>query len=178
MDENQLKKLAANGIVKPQLSSTARKAYADNKDAGFASASDLGTYLGVSQRRAKNVLECFGIKTNRAGRTRWINVWDILWNIHNVPAQHHELMKRELLNIEQVAGRVGVSPRSILRDGDRSRSLYDLPRHVQLSPRRRRYHPEMILLWEMELPLEDWMRPIKRRHHIGLKRRIDQTNPP
>lgn len=53
MDVNQLRKLARNDIEQPQVSPTARKAHADNKDAGFASTSDLAAYLGISQRRVK-----------------------------------------------------------------------------------------------------------------------------
>lgn len=178
MYENQLRKLATDKVAKPEVGLAARKSHAEFKGAGYANTSDLCAYLGVSQRSVPKVLAELGVKTNRAGRTSWASVWENLWKIRDVPTPYHELMKRALLDPDQVAERVGVSPRSILRDGDRARSRYELPRHIQLSERRRRYHPEMILLWEMELPLEDWMKPIERRRHLGLERRIDHTKPP
>jgi hypothetical protein len=178
MYENQLRKLGTDNVVAPRVDLAAHNSHARLKGAGHASASDLSVYLCVSLRAVPEVLKEQGIKTNRAGRTDWSDVWEKLWYIPDVPAAYHDIMRKPLLTIEEVADRVGVSARSILRDGDRARTRYGLPRHVQLSPRRRRYHPEMIHLWEMDLPLEDWMRAVNRRPRVGLQPRLSQNNSP
>jgi len=178
MHEYHLKHLGRDSVLAPDVDQKARSAHARLRGAGHATTADLSLYLGMSLRTVPEVLDEHGIRTNRAGRTMWADIWEKLWHIPEVPAERHELMRKPLLTVEQVAERAGMSPRSILRDGDRGRSRYGLPRHVQLSPRRRRYHPEMILLWEMEMPLEDWMRPVTRRARMGLKPRIAPVRPP
>lgn len=178
MYENQLRKLGRYTRVAPDVDLAARNSHARLKGAGHARASDLSVYLYVSLRAVPEILEGQGIRTNRAGRTAWSDVWEKLWNIPDVPEVYHDVMRKPLLTIEEVADRVGVSARSILRDGDRTGSLYGLPRHVQLSQRRRRYHPEMIHRWEMDLPLDDWMRAVKRRPRVGLQPRLSQNYPP
>lgn len=177
MDENQFKEITQPKIVAPDVNPAARNSHARLKGAGYATASELSTYLRISLRSVPDVLSNYGVKTNRAKRTFWSEVWQKLWNIPDVPTVYHDVMRTPLLTIEDVADRVGVSARSILRDGDRTESLYGLPRNILLSPRRRRYHPQMIYLWEMDLPLEEWMRAVKRPR-AGLKPRLNRNYPP
>jgi hypothetical protein len=132
----------------------------------------LADHLVVSTRNVANVLSEHGIEPNPAGRYDWRRVWSKLWHIHDVKQSQVTTMQSPLLTIEDVAPLVGVSARSILRDGDRARPHYGLPRFIQLSPRARRYHPEMILLWQLEAPLEDWLKPVVKQGRRGVRPRI------
>ena len=132
----------------------------------------LADHLVVSARNVANVLSEHGIEPNPAGRYDWRRVWSKFWNIHDVKQTQIAIMQSPLLTVEDVAPLVGVSARSILRDGDRARPRYGLPHFIQLSQRARRYHPEMILLWQLEAPLEDWMKPVVKRGRRGVRPRI------
>lgn len=175
MYERQLPNLGTESVLKNVISLPDQKPHDRLKGSGHATNSELSIYFGISPRLVPKVLEGQGIKINRARRVSWSEVWDRLWNIRSVPAPHHDIMRRPLFTVDEVVERAGVSSRSILRDANRARPHYGLPRFTQLSARCRRYHPEMVHLWEMELPLEDWMRPIKRRSRSGLKPRLSGT---
>lgn len=176
--------------LKPSTTGTAEvsdraKAARDRRLSGdLATRGEVAAYLSIASRSTGPILDAFDVKPNRAGRYEWARIWNALWHIPNVPREHSTMMRQTLLTVADVAELIGVSPRSILRDGDRSRSRYELPRFVQLSPRARRYHPLMIFQWQAELPLDEWMRPVQQRQRIsrGLRRRdeagLNRAKPP
>lgn len=124
---------------------------------GFATAPEAARYLQVSSRRVQEVLKTCGTHLNGAGRVQWTTLWAALWQIQEVPEAAYDMMMQPLLTVGEVAKIVGVTDRSILRDTDRSRPRYGLPRHIQISERARRFHPVMIECWEMQEPIENWM---------------------
>ena len=130
---------------------------------GLASVSAVADHLRIGRRSIADVLAAHRVPVMRTRRVRWDALWQALWQIPTVPPDAYDAMMAPLLTVADVAEITGMSTRSILRDGDRARSAYALPRHVRLSERNRRYHPEMIHLWAMQQPLEDWMRPVKTR---------------
>jgi len=125
----------------------------------FATAAEAARYLRLSPRRICDVLKEMDAPVNAAGRVPWRRLWKMLWQIQEVPETAHDIMMQPLLTVSDVAARVGVTERSIIRDTDRAYPRYGLPRHVQLSERARRFHPTMVELWELQEPLPEWMRP-------------------
>lgn len=124
---------------------------------GFATVAEAARYLRLNPRRVGEILKAHDASLNPAGRVRWTTLWAALWQIHQVPETAYDTMMQPLLTVAEVAEHAGVCERSILRDTDRQRPHYGLPRFVQLSERARRFHPVMINRWDMQEPIEDWM---------------------
>jgi len=124
---------------------------------GFATVAEAARYLRLNPRRVGEVLKAHDAPLNPAGRVRWTTLWGALWQIHQVPETAYDIMMQPLLTVAEVAEHAGVCERSILRDTDRQRPHYGLPRFVQLSERARRFHPTMINCWDMQETIEDWM---------------------
>lgn len=130
---------------------------------GLVTLPEVADYLQIGRRSIRCVLQEHGVPVNPAGRVRWADLWKVLWLIPEVPPAQYSMMMRPLLSVAETANRVGVCAKSIIRDSGRKHPRYGLPRHLQLSDRTRRFHPEMILLWEMNEALEDWMHPVASR---------------
>lgn len=161
-----------------KASDVARDQAARGIGPGFATLSDVADYLRINSRSVRCILQENAVPLNAAGRVKWVDLWKELWLIPNVPTAHYSMMKHPLLSVTETASRVGVCAKSIIRDTDRKRPKYGLPRHVQLSKRNRRFHPEMILMWELNEALEDWMQPVASRgpQFRGLRPRLVASN--
>lgn len=149
--------------LKVEIDAVLQSRVAHHVGPGLATLSQVADYLQVGRRGVKDTLEMYGVSSNAAGRVKWEVLWAALWHIPKVRPAHYSCMIRPLLSVADVAKLAGVSEKSIVRDGDRKLPRYELPRHVQLSKRNRRFNPAMILLWEMNEALEDWMRPVACR---------------
>lgn len=173
---NSERKQMSRHVNLDRLTKTA--AQEEPKHASFATTADAACYLRLNSRRVRDVLEAHGAPLNPAGRVRWATLWMALWHIPEVPETAYDMMMRPLLTVAEVADRVGVTERSILRNTDRQRSRYGLPRHVQLSERARRFHPMMILAWEMQEPIEDWMQATAQAPRLprGLRPRLVRSD--
>jgi len=100
-----------------------------------------------------------GLRPNRAGRFAWDEIWLRLWGIRGVPPASFGAMKAPLLTGADLARMLGVSERSIRRDGDRRPSRYGLPPHLDLAARIRRHHPLRIHAFERGLEPALWLTP-------------------
>lgn len=161
-----------------KASDVARDQAARGIGPGLATLSEVADYLRIGRRGVRCILREHSVSLNAAGRVKWADLWRELWLIPSVPPAHYSMMKHPLLSVTETASRVGVCAKSILRDTDRKRPKYGLPRHVQLSERNRRFHPEMILMWELNEALEDWMQPVASRgpQFRGLRPRLVASN--
>lgn len=167
-------------ISTPRVDESARDQAAHAIGAGMATSSEIASYLRVSNRTMPMLLQAKKLTCNRAGRFTWEQVWNTLWHIPQVPPEQYQKMKTPLLDLTDVAERAGVCERSVLRDGNRKEPRYALPRHIQLSPRMRRYHPSMIFLWEIDEALDDWMQPVRSKmtRRRGLRVIDSNVKPP
>lgn len=143
----------------------------------FAGPAEIAAHLRISARILRAFLEPRGIAFNRAGRCEWALLWRALWGIHNVPPERFAAMRRPLMTLEEVAGTLGVHPRTIRRAGDRTCPRYRLPRHLDLGPNRRRYLPLTVEPWLVGAAPEPWLLPMQviRPGALGLAPRIPQT---
>ena len=153
---------------------------------GLATLSEVADYLRINSRGVRRILQEHAVPLNAADRVKWADLWKELWLIPSVPSASYSMMKLPLLSVTETASRVGVCAKSIIRDTDRKRPRYGLPRHLQLSERNRRFHPEMILMWELDEALEDWMQPVASREprfrglrprHVASNDRISSAKP-
>lgn len=169
-----LKRLAEMAVQEQPKQDEGVKAEARQRvGAGFATVPEASCYLQVSPRRVREVLKAYEAPLNPAGRVQWTTLWSALWRIQQVPADAYEMMMQPLLTVAEVAERVGVAERSILRDISRPYPRYGLPRHIQLSERARRFHPLMIECWEVQEPIANWMHASAPASRLpqGLRRR-------
>lgn len=128
-------------------------------DYGYASVSELATYLGISKIKIPAATEGVGLKSNRAAKFAWTDIWSVYWHIRHVPHEYSGQMLEPLLDSKVVADLLGVSSRTIRRAGDAGDPKYRLPRHLDLGPRLRRYHPLMINRWSHNCELDAWLMP-------------------
>lgn len=152
----------------PPANPSAREAAARLRGPGFATRRQLADHLRVGARGVAGLAAHRGLRANRAGRFAWEQVWDRLWGIRSVPPGFFAAMKAPLLTNADVAAQLGVSARTIRRDGDRSVPRLCLPPHLDLSERLRLHHPLRVRAWADGLPLEAWLRPGPARGALGL----------
>lgn len=176
VEYSKFRKLPLQKIWVPEVNRGTQDRAAQDIGAGMATRGQISDYLRISSRFIPNLIDARIIKCNKAERFSWANVWRDVWQIPDVPAKHFSKMMVPLLTVSEVAKRVGVSERSLVRDGDRKTPLYNLPRHVQLSPRHRRYHASMLFLWEIEEGLDDWMLPVRSKSSVRRGLRVVSTS--
>lgn len=130
---------------------------------GFATGPELAKYLRIANSGVRRVALERNLTRNRAGKYSWADIWSHFWQLHDVPPDTYAQMKAPLLKDADIAEMLGISAKSVRRDGSRVRSLYDLPRFLDLGTRGRRHHPEMITAWTRGLDTPPWLQARPRR---------------
>jgi predicted DNA-binding transcriptional regulator AlpA len=93
------------------------------------------------------------------------DIWRRMWGIHAVPLGMASVMAEPLLTIDQVAEMVDVTTHTIRRAGNTGDPKWNLPEHVDLGPRVRRYLPLHIQAWLLRSTPAPWLE--KRRGPKG-----------
>lgn len=146
-----------------------RAAAARLQGPGFATRRMLADHLQVGVRDVIALVAPLGLRPNRAGRFAWDEIWLRLWGIRGVPPARFDAMRMALLTSADLARMLGVSERSIRRDGNRAAPRYGLPPHLDLAARIRRHHPLRIHAFERGLEPEPWLQaPSPVRGRLGL----------
>lgn len=131
------------------------------------SLSGVALYLAVSPAVARGILADRAITRRVGGRYHLSDLWRSLWSISHVSDPDIATMCEPLLTVSEMAEIAGVSERTIRRAGDTRSPTWALPRHVDLSPRVRRYLRPLVAAWALQIPPEAWLTPAPRRPILG-----------
>lgn len=120
---------------------------------------EIARHLSVSRTIAIDILrnhQCRKLPGNRYDLT---DIWYRFWRVRSVPLMYLEAMAQPLLTVAEVAERAGVTEHTIRRAGNSRNPRWNLPPHVDLGPRCRRYLPLHIEYWLRSEPLPHWLEP-------------------
>lgn len=127
--------------------------------------SDLIRHLAASDPVVTAYVEKIQCRVLPGDRVELIDLWRRMWGIDQVPIALVAVMQRPLLTVEHVAEMVNVTSHTIRRAGNRCDPKWNLPEHVDLGPRVRRYLPLHIHSWINRSAPEPWL--VRRRGPLG-----------
>lgn len=127
--------------------------------------SDLTRHLAVSTSFVTTYIENIQCRVLPGDRVDLVDLWRRMWGIDHVPIEMVAVMQRPLLTIDQVAKMVNVTSHTIRRAGNSFDPKWNLPQHVDLGERVRRYLPLHIHSWINRSAPEPWL--VRRRGPLG-----------
>lgn len=123
--------------------------------------SQVGRHLNICLPWVHRVMKDWCCKELPGGRYDLVDIWIRMWGVYQVPIAFVSEMEHPLLSIEDISEMAGVKPVTIRRAGNTRSPRWNLPEHVDLGPRVRRYLPMHIEAWLRGEAPEGWM----QRHH-------------
>lgn len=124
-----------------------------------ATLAEVARHLQVSRQIAQITMSTWCCRVLPGDRYNFSDIWHRMWHINDVPLARLPEMKTPLLTISDVAAMSGASEHTIRRVGNNRDPKWNLPAHVDLGPRARRYLPLHIHAWWHREPLERWLEP-------------------
>lgn len=119
----------------------------------------IAKHLAVSSPVAREVVVRWNVKICPGDHYDLIDMWHRLWGIRSVPRSSIEAMMTPLLSVDELAEIANVSAKTIRRAGDSGDPKWNLPRHIDLGSRTRRYLPLHVEAWFRRQPLDLWLQP-------------------
>ncbi|TKD17655.1 hypothetical protein FBT96_13155 [Rhodobacter capsulatus] len=118
-------------------------------------------HLAISPVVAQAYLEHLGCPKLPNGRVDMADLWCRMWGIDRVPSDMITAMSAPLLSVDDVARMINVTPHTIRNAGNSRNPDWNLPIHVDIGPRIRRYLPLHITAWMNGRPVATWL---EKRH--------------
>lgn len=115
-------------------------------------------YLKISTLSLDAVASSFRLSTLPGDRCDLVEIWRKCFGIYDVPLANEASMRRPLLSVSDIAKMVGVNDTTLRRAGNTYDSKWNLPNHVDLGPRIRRYLPLHIDYWFRREEPPAWLR--------------------
>lgn len=125
------------------------------------SRADACRHLATSPVVAQAYFELIGCPRLPKDRVDLVDIWRRIWGIDDVPLNMVAAMSEPLLSVDDVARLVNVTPKTIRNAGNSHCRDWNLPAHVDIGPRIRRYLPLHISAWMNRAPAAPWL---ERRH--------------
>lgn len=114
-------------------------------------------HLAISPIVTQAYLEQLACPKFPKDRVDMADLWRRMWGIYDVPADMITAMSAPLLTVEDVASLVHVTPKTIRNAGNNRCPDWNLPMHVDIGPRIRRYLPLHIMAWMSGAPMVKWL---------------------
>lgn len=127
--------------------------------------SDLIRHLAASKPVVTEYAERIRCRVLPGDSIDLVDLWRRMWGIDQVPMAMVAVMKQPLLTVEHLAELVNRSSHTIRRAGNDFDPKWNLPEHVDLGPRVRRYLPLHVNAWINCSAPEPWLQ--RRRGPVG-----------
>lgn len=119
---------------------------------------DLTRHLAASSPVVTAYVEHIHCRVLPGDRIDLVDLWQRMWGIDQIPIAMVPAMQRPLVTVEYLAELVNTTSHTIRRAGNNFNPKWNLPDHVDLGPRVRRYLPLHVNAWIHRLELEPWLR--------------------
>lgn len=111
----------------------------------LATVKDLANFLRIDRTAVPGIMTTMGVPRRGAGYP-WIRIWVVL-GIDFETVKDIEELKTPLLELKQVAAKLGESAKTTRRRSEGEHRDKSLPAHIDLGPRKRLFFPAEIESW-------------------------------
>lgn len=117
----------------------------------LAAVKDLANFLRIDRTAVPGIMTTMGVPRRGAGYP-WIRIWVAL-GIGLETVKDIEELKTPLLELKQVAAKLGESAKTTRRRSEGEHRDKSLPAHIDLGPRKRLFFPAEIEAWRLGEPV-------------------------
>ena len=117
----------------------------------LATIKDLAKFLRIDRTTVPGVMTTMGVPRRGAGYP-WIRIW-IALGIDLETVKDQEDLKTPLLELKEVAPKLGESPKNIRRRSNGKHRDKTIPAHIDLGPRKRLFFAAEVETWLLGEPV-------------------------